>query len=113
MRLNHDLIRLILLEAEDEEPVDLSPYSEEQIAYHKAQLIEAGYVKGFIHVGLGGMIGADVEDLTWAGHQFLANARNELFWKKAMRQLAKAGGSASIDIISALLAKVASSMLLN
>ena len=115
MRLDLDLIRLVMLETEGHEWVDLGAYTEDQINYHRAQLIDAGYAEGYKNQGLGqiGIPETTLSDLTWEGHQFLANARNDLFWKKAMRQLAKAGGSASIDIISALLAKVAASMLTN
>ena len=115
MRLDPNLIRLALLEAEGHGFVDLGAYTEDQINYHRAKLIDAGYAEGEKNQGLGqiGIPETTLNDLTWDGHQFLANARNDLFWKKAMRQLAKAGGSASIDIISALLAKAATSMLIN
>ena len=114
MRLDVELIKLVLLEAEGHERVDLGAYTEEQINYHRAQLIDAGYAKGYKNQGLGqiGIPEVTLHDLTWEGHQFLANARNDVFWKKAMRQMAAAGGSASIDIISALLAKVATSVLI-
>ena len=107
MRLNQDIIRSLLLEAEGEEPVDLSPYSSEQITYHKVQLIEAQYVKGFIHSGLGNVIGAEINDLTWEGHQFLANARNDTIWKGGMKHIAKIGGSVSIEVFKSLLTQLA------
>ena len=107
MRLNQDIIRSLLLEAEGEEPVDLSPYSSEQITYHKVQLIEAQYVKGFIHSGLGNVIGAEINDLTWEGHQFLANARNHTVWNQVKEQVAKHGGSVGLKVVEVLAGQIA------
>lgn len=111
MRLDQDLIRSLLLEAEGEEPVDLSPYTDEQIAYHKAQLIDARLAKGFIHAGLGDIIGAEINDLTWEGHEFLANARNDTIWNRGRKEVAKLGGSVSLEVLKAILAQVALNLL--
>lgn len=114
MRIDQELVRKVLLRVEGEEAVDLTAYTPEQVQYHEAQLVRAGLLEGDVKwVGGSDLPLVLVFDLSWHGHEFLANARNDLFWKKAMRQLATAGGSASIEAISALLAKVAVSMLTN
>lgn len=110
MRLDPDLIRLVLLEGEKEEPVDLSSYSEEQINYHRAQLIKAGFAEGHIELaGLGpiGVPWAEIYDLTWAGHEFLSNARNDTIWKRAKVEIAKQGGSVSLEVLKTVLAQLA------
>ena len=107
MRLNQDLIRALLLEAEGEEPVDLGGYTDEQIAYHKCQLINAHLAEGFIHAGLGGIIGAEINDLTWEGHEFLANARNDTIWNRGKKEVTKLGGSVSLEVLKAILTQIA------
>lgn len=47
----------------------------------------------------GGELWNDVT-LTWHGHDFLDNIRNDTVWEKTKQQLAKVGGTASIEIIS-------------
>jgi len=47
-----NLIRLLLLETEGEDPKpDLSAYTEDQCVYHSALLIEAGLVDGQTRAG--------------------------------------------------------------
>lgn len=49
MKRDFELIRLLLLELEGEESVDLSSYTPEQVNYHKALIKEAGFAEGKIH----------------------------------------------------------------
>ena len=42
MKRDFDLVRLLLIELEGEEEVDLSSYTPEQVNYHKALVKEAG-----------------------------------------------------------------------
>ena len=39
MKRDMNLVRLLLLRAEGEDPVDLSTYSEEQVNYHESMLL--------------------------------------------------------------------------
>jgi hypothetical protein len=100
-----DLIRLLLLDHEGEEPKpDLSAYTEAQQVEHSALLIEAGFVHGQVIEGNdGNPSGTVVLRLTWAGHEFLAAARNETIWKKAGEQINKAGVSVTASILQELL----------
>lgn len=102
MRLDPKLIRLILLDVEGAEDVkdELASYTEEQYRYHADQLIDAGLAKGtqtFVQTGLA--------DLTFEGHQVLANLRNDKAWKRTLESLAKSGGSASLDILTTVAAQ--------
>jgi hypothetical protein len=100
-----DLIRLLLLEIEGEEPKpDLSAYTEEQKIHHWALLIEAGLVHGeVLEGGDGEPRGAAVSRLTWTGHDFLAAARSDSIWKKVTDHVKKAGVQVPMSILEELL----------
>jgi hypothetical protein len=105
MKRDMDLIRLLLLEYEGEEPKpDLSAYTQEQQIEHSALLIEAGFVHGEVMQGGTGMpVGTVVLRLTWAGHDFLAAARTESVWKGVGAQIKKAGVQVPLSILQELL----------
>ena len=108
-----DLIRLLLLNAEDEEPKpDLSGYTEAQIVYHSALLVEANLVHGnVVEGGDGQPAGVMIYRLTWTGHEFLDAARNDTIWKKALGQIKKAGIQVTLPLLEELLKKSAKEML--
>lgn len=107
MRLDYDLIRKVMLQVEGEEEVNLDGYTNEQVEYHTYHLIKAGYVSGAADMALSGDYFAVPNDLTWEGHQFLANARNDKVWKRSLSEVAAKGGSISIDILTRVLTQVA------
>lgn len=51
MKRDMDLVRLLILEVEGEEEVNLSGYTDEQKLYHKYLLIDAGLAEGQPHFG--------------------------------------------------------------
>ncbi|WIG66335.1 DUF2513 domain-containing protein [Weissella paramesenteroides] len=53
-----------------------------------------------------------VESITYSGHQFLENIRNDKNWKKT-KAVAKAAGNTSIKIISTVAEKVGAEIALN
>lgn len=120
MQRDDDLIRDILLKVEatpaDQEAgsVHLDGYDERTVNRHIQLLSDEGYVDAtIIDSATGGIAyGASVHRITWAGHEFLANARNESFWAKAKEIVGRAGGSTSIHVLSGVLEKVASRELL-
>lgn len=105
MRRDADLIRLLLLEYEGEQPKpDLSAYTPEQQLEHEALLIEAGLIHGQVLKGSNGFpAGVIILRLTWAGHEFLAAARSESIWKKVREQVKKAGVQVPISVLEELL----------
>jgi hypothetical protein len=105
MKRDMNLIRLLLLEAEGEDPKpDLSAYSEGQQVYHSALLIEADLVHGqVITDGSGQPAGAVTLRLTWAGHEFLDAARNDAIWHKAGERIKKSGVDVTISLLQELL----------
>lgn len=48
-----------------------------------------------------------ITDLTYRGHQFLANAKNDGLWNKAITTIKGSGKTMSIAVIEAVLAKLA------
>jgi hypothetical protein len=48
-----------------------------------------------------------VQRLTWSGHDFLENARNDTVWKKVFAEAKVRGTSVSLTVLNGLLTKVA------
>jgi len=108
MKRDMNLIRLLLMQCEGEEPKpDLSAYTEEQQVYHAALLVEAGLIKGdVLEDGEGEAKGAVMIRLTWQGHEFLDAARNDAIWRKAGERIKKAGVQVTISVLEELLKKL-------
>lgn len=108
MKRDMDLIRLLLLQTEGEEPKpDLSGYTQAQPVYHAALLIEAHLVHGsIIEDGEGEVASTVTMRLTWAGHEFLDAARNDTIWRKASEKLKQSGVQMTISLLEELLKKL-------
>ena len=111
-----NLVRKLLLQTEGVTEQDLSQYDQDSINYHYHLLIDAGFLEGKIHWVTnrtkGRVAGAvTINGLTWAGHEFLDDARNETVWNKAMQTVNGTGGSISLSILSTLLQSVAKQLL--
>jgi len=63
MRKDVDLIRLLLLELEGEESVDPSEFTTDQINYHKALVVQAGFAEGIINYSTSNDARPDIPDL--------------------------------------------------
>jgi hypothetical protein len=105
MKRDMDLIRLLLLEVEAEEPKpDLSAYTKEQRIYHTALLIEAGFIDGTILPnGDGYPVATTTIRLTWHGHEFLDAARNDTVWNKAREKVKSSGVQITVAVLEELL----------
>lgn len=110
MKLNPDCMRDVLIEmekAEYEEPVypkhiyeSLSKYSEDEINYSIIKLNEAGFIKAVIKSNIG--YDANIlrlDDITYQGHQFLADIRSDTVWNN-VKEVSKKVGSNSLQAIS-------------
>jgi hypothetical protein len=98
MQRDMDLVRDLLLriDADNEmngqrefmfetpEELGFSGRSVEELAYHIELLIEAGFVKGQISLGMPLHV---ISKLTWNGHEFLDNIRDEGIWGKTKKRL--------------------------
>jgi hypothetical protein len=109
-----ELIRKLVLAMEDSPtgyaPDDLTVegYTDEQIAYHAHLMIQAGLAEGFetTHSGSTGPT-AQLSTLTWNGHEFADDARDETRWKKALGLVQEKGGAVSLGVLKDLLSHLA------
>jgi Hypothetical protein (DUF2513) len=91
-----DLIRQLLLRIEQDPKLDgrewihfdpselgLADRSPEEIGYHLAMLIKADFVEGRIGIEAVPVI----SKLTWEGHEFLDNIKNDNIWNKTKSRI--------------------------
>src|SRR5579862_1589791 len=84
-------------------------YTAQQLGFHCWLLVNAGLAAS----GNGEMKEGDdpyyctIFHLTWAGYEFLDNARNESRWKTVMDKLRGAAGSVSVSVVSQALGELA------
>jgi len=103
MKRNFELIRKLLLDFEGEE-VDLSPFTEQQILYHKALLIEFGLAEG-PKPHYSSREYSEIPDkvtirkLTWEGHDFLNAIRDEGRWQKVKEWIKEAGKILTLETL--------------
>ena len=120
MKLDIDCIRDVLIEFESFQYGIFSPshfkdsvakHGREQVIYTLAKLIEAGYIVGEFYRDVGGSIHLEgVCDITFDGHEFLADIKPESTWERLSKVFAQGGsssvkavGSVALDIGTALL----------
>ena len=108
MKLDYDLVRTMLLQIEED--VDgvighsigsyckeaFSNNAHEQTKYHMKYLIDAGMIQA---------TNGYFNDLTPAGHKFLADIRSETVWTKT-KELSTKLGAGSISALSSIAGKV-------
>lgn len=109
MKRDMDLVRAILIAMEDHEKgfapdsLGIPDYSEEQIGYHIHLMGQAGLLDVSDASSLDGdSPSAIAHSITWNGHEFLANAREEKNWLQA-KKLMKGAGEASFHIWQSVL----------
>jgi hypothetical protein len=105
-----ELIRKMVLEIEDAptgyapDEFDIEGYTPEQIAYHSYLMLDAGLAEGErVDNTDSDSPEAMLRNLTWAGHEFAAAARDENRWNKAMGVVQEKGGSVTLSVLSQLL----------
>lgn len=94
MKRDMNLIRLVLLDAEGDEEVDLSPNSDEEIDYHSWLVWDAGLaIRKCDQGGLGNRHEqAIIIGLTWDGHDFIDATRDEATWTKTQNTIGEKVG---------------------
>lgn len=115
MKLNHDCVRDLLLLVEEHakygESIDFSEtefgnYSRDDILYTADKLIESGYLSGKKQFFIGSSYpDISVTALTWDGHQFLDNIRDDGVWKSTKTVLSKFT-SVSLSLIGNIASQV-------
>lgn len=115
MKLNHDCIRDILLLIEsnldfgeiitDISTFDSLNYSINDKLYSIQKLIEVDYLNGKVTTYIGNNHGISINSITWSGHQFLDNIRDNKVWDKT-KSIFSEFTSASISLLSTVASQV-------
>ena len=98
MKRDPDLIKAILQAYEDlpypsdYHPIVLDQFPQDAINYHQEILVEAGFIKAEVEIGIGGDVHVYPIRLTNAGHEFLDAARHDNAWSHVKSILEGSGG---------------------
>lgn len=120
MKLNHNCVRDLLLFIEDNltystyiyvNEIQLEGYTQEEIIYSADKLLDAGYITATrkVFISSDGTPQIEIKSITWDGHQFLDNIRDNKVWEQTKGILSKFS-SVSIGIISNVAAQVISNI---
>lgn len=105
MKRDMDLVRQILLRIEAvenrlvEPEMNFDGYPRHVVIYHTWLLIDAGLVDGDVSYYQSPHADALVRGLTWKGHEFLDEIRDESVWNKTKQKIGREVGSASVEIV--------------
>ena len=91
MKLNHDIVREVLLYLEDRlelndeldsTKITIPEVTADEVAYTLLRLSEADFITIITDEDLSGNLDIFVKSLTWKGHEFLDNIRSNNTWDK-------------------------------
>lgn len=112
MKRSMDLVRKILLAMNDHEdgyaPNDMGieGHSEEEIGYHCLIMSEAGLIVASNTSPMSSTTPTAMPiRLTWAGHEFIDNAKNDRVWSQTKQALSKVG-DVSFSVFASVLSKI-------
>ena len=103
MKRDMDLVREILFCVEKDEDLSIleKQYGTDKVIGHVAIMQDAGLVDAMLERDVEGKLFlAVLFRLTWAGHEFLDNARDNAVWKKVMKALGGKVASASFSVLT-------------
>ncbi len=122
MKLNHDCVRSIMIHVEENlhygqyisfNDVKLDDYTHEEILYAADKLLEVGYFEGKKQTFSDGSEPAiRVTALSWVGHQFLDNIRDDGVWKDTKKVLSKFS-SVSLSFVGSIASQVITTLIQN
>ena len=121
MKLDADLARELLLKIEGApanhaaDTPEVEGRDKDEVLEHLELLHEAGLIEAkIVRSGMGGarILAANVERLTWEGHDFLNKARQGTTWKHAKELVVAKGGPLTFDVLKAVLTKLATDAIL-
>lgn len=105
MKRDMDIIRKILLNVEADkyqlgEGIHLDGVPDEICGHHAALIFDAGLADGrLIRTDGYGIVGATIERLTSAGHDFCDGIRHDTIWNKAKEHILKPGASLGLPVL--------------
>jgi Hypothetical protein (DUF2513) len=114
MKRDFLLIRKILMTVEDAQPGEVIQDfqydgSDSRMVAEHVKLLDEG---GFIEASIASQFGSSeafyaVSRLTWKGHEFLDNLKNDTLWKKVTARAEEKGVSISASVLESLLSAAA------
>jgi Hypothetical protein (DUF2513) len=116
MKRDMELIRELMLAIESRDDTEYWAENLEvsgdrditEIKGHLELLVDAGFIEATVNYDNGsGSPYILIDKISWDGHEFLGNARNESVWKKAMLIVTEKGGGVSVGVLMQVLASVA------
>lgn len=120
MKLDHNCVRDLLLYIEKNLPYGYSlninetvidNYTSEELLYTSEKLIEADFLVGEIRTFVDTTIpNIQIHSITWTGHQFLDNIRDDGVWKETKNIVGKFS-SVSLGILSNVAAQVITTLI--
>jgi repressor of nif and glnA expression len=106
MKRDWEVIRAILIGMEDLgdtnsslSPGDVGGFDSDTVAYHMRILSEAGLIQAEVIDYVDGEIHCRATRLTWEGHQFLDNMRDQQTWNRVKRTIREKGLEISFEAI--------------
>lgn len=112
MKRNMDLVRKILLEFSDREHgyvperFSLEGFSDEEVGYHCYLLNDAGLIVAADTTSRGDKTPTAMPiKLTWKGHEFIDNAKNESIWAQT-KEVTNKIGDVSFSVWTSVLSKI-------
>ena len=114
MKRNMELVRglLLLAEADGDNEKLCAEYGNDVVAGHVAIMKDAGLVEAAVALNsYGKPCACEILRLTWKGHEFLDNARNDTVWNKVVTRVKDTVATVSFDVLAELLKGDAISLL--
>lgn len=100
-----DLVREIMVALEGaSRPIPASAFvgegrTREEVCYHLRIMRDAGLIDAIVRFNPKGLYGECLGvDLTWEGHEFLANIRDDSVWGEVKMRVAQSVGDASLEV---------------
>lgn len=118
MKRDRDVVRKILLKLEEIgnttsylQPDGVNGYDHELVSYHMQLLDEAGLIDAECIRGMGTPLYCVAKSLTWRGHEFLDQIRQDSVWNKVKGSAREKGLDLSLDVIVSLAKTIIHSLL--
>jgi hypothetical protein len=115
MQRDMDLIRELLLRFEKGDQTVPPGRSQEVVAYHVEQMNDSGLIKALIRrkIDRGHRLPHYyfVQDITPAGHDFIAQVRNDSFWLKLKKQFEEKAAPMTVELIIVAAKKLGAQLL--
>jgi len=105
MRRDWELVRQVLLKLEQLgdtasvlESTDVLPYDADNVSYHMKIMDEAGLIEAHCLEHTGGTH-CHASRLTWSGHEFLDQVREQTVWNRTKASVREKGLALSFEVI--------------